>query len=76
MSRYEEHRKARFKQVSDEICKILGSLDKSSLDKVEKELDKLDIDMDYCCDNPDVLCSILKIACGRPYVDIIKSVCG
>lgn len=73
MPRHDSYREAKFKQISDEVCRILGSLDRHELGKVEKQLEKLDIDMDYCCEHPDVLCSILRIACGRSYVELIRS---
>lgn len=72
MRRYDAYKEAKFKIISDDICKILDSLDKPTLEKIENELGRLDIDMDYCCEHLDVLCTILKIACGKSYVDIIR----
>ncbi|MDE1829715.1 MAG: hypothetical protein KGI25_05285 [Thaumarchaeota archaeon] len=73
MRKYEEYKESRFKMASDEICRILDTLDKPTLKEIKRQLEKLDIDMDYCCEHPDVLCTILKIACGRSYVDVIRS---
>lgn len=76
MAGYEGCGEARFRMISDEACKILDSLDSKALEAVRVQLEKLDIDMDYCCAHPDVLCTILKIACGKSYVDIIRSASG
>lgn len=63
----------KFMMVRDEVERVMKSLDKDTLKKVEKHLEKLDIDMDYCIEHPDLFCAILKIVCGKSYVELIRS---
>ncbi|HJU14379.1 MAG TPA: hypothetical protein VJ792_08000 [Candidatus Nitrosotalea sp.] len=73
MSEYNRY-EAKYMLIRNGIGKILDSLDAKSMEEVDKRIEELDIDIDYLCEYPDVLCSILKIACGRSYVDLIRSV--
>ncbi|MDE1861335.1 MAG: hypothetical protein KGI33_00320 [Thaumarchaeota archaeon] len=63
-------------RVRAAIGKILISVDQHTLEEIKGKLEELDIDMEYCCEHPDVLCSILKIAKGTSYLDLIRSVSG
>lgn len=72
MSEYDEF-KARSMIIRQGIGRILDSLDTKAMEEVDKRIEDLGIDIDYLCDYPDVFCTILKIACGKSYVDVIRS---
>lgn len=73
MSEYDGYG-AKYTLIRTGIGKILDSLDTRALEEIDKKIEELDIDIDYLCEYPDVLCSILKIACGKSYVDVIRAV--
>ena len=74
MPRHDRRQNSTPNSVGGNIVEILGLLDKEELAEIKRQLEKLDIDLDYCCEHPDVFCSILKIACGRSYVRLIRSI--
>jgi len=74
MSEYDGYEATKFMLIRAGVDKILESVDKSTLEKIDKKIEEIDIDIEYCCEHPDVLCSILKIACGKSYVELIRSI--
>ena len=74
MSEYDGYEATKFMLIRAGVDKILESVDKSTLEKIDKKIEEIDIDIGYCCEHPDVLCSILKIACGKSYVELIRSI--
>ena len=61
-------------RVREAFGRILTTVDRPTLEEIDRKIEELDIDVDYCCEHPDVLCAILKIAHGRSYVELIRSV--
>lgn len=74
MSKYDNCGTAKFVLISADIDKVLESVDKYTLEKIDKKIKEIDIDMGYCCEHPDVLCAILKLTCGKSYVELIRSI--
>ena len=72
MSKYDNYGTAKSVLIRAGIDKILEFADKSTLEKIGEKIKEIDIDMEYCYEHPDVLCSILKIACGKSYVELIR----
>jgi hypothetical protein len=74
MSEYDNYKTTKFMLIRDGVDKILDSVDKSTLKEIYKKIEEIDIDIEYCCKHPDVLCSILRITCGKSYVELIRSI--
>ena len=72
MSEY-DGRGPRYMLAKTEIERVLGMLDSGALEEVGRKMAELDLDIGYLCEFPDVLCSILRAACGKSYVDMIRS---
>lgn len=73
MSEYDDY-EAKFMLIRAGIDTILESVDEYTLEKINKKIKEIDIDIEYCCEHPDVLCSILKITCGKSYTELIRSI--
>ncbi|GEM_PF-3511532 len=73
MSEYDGYG-TKYSLIRTGIGKILDSLDEKALEEIDRKIEELDIDIEYLCEYPDVLCSILKVACGKSYVEVIRSV--
>lgn len=74
MSEYDNYEPIESMLIRVGIEKVLESVDKSTLKKIDKKIKEIGIDMEYCCEHPDVLCAILKITCGKSYVELIRSI--
>ena len=74
MSKYDSYEALEYMLIRAGIDKVLESVDKSTLEKIDKKIKEIDINMEYCCAHPDVFCSILKITCGKSYVELIRSI--
>jgi hypothetical protein len=74
MSEYDDYEATKFMLIWAGVGKILNSVGKSTLEEIGKKIEEIDVDIEYCCEHPDVLCSILKITCGKSYVELIRSI--
>lgn len=75
VSEYDGYKTTRYKTIRTGIGRILDSVDECVLEKIDKKIEELDIDIDYCCEHPDVMCSILKVTYGKYYVEMIRNAC-
>jgi len=72
MSQYEDYKTFDFTPLKVGVDKILNSISKSALKEITKRYGEKYLEANYCYHHPDVLCTILKTAYGRSYIEMIK----
>jgi hypothetical protein len=72
MSQYDDYNTFDFTLLKVGVDKILNSINKSVLKEITRRHGEKYLEASYCYQHPDVLCTILKMVYGRPYIEMIK----
>lgn len=74
MPQFDDYETLNFILVRVGIDKILDSVGKSTLKEIKEILATYFHDINHCYLRPDVLCMVLKIIYGKPYIEMIKPI--